>query len=187
MACGKSYVVVWIRVRASSTGQHAPPTQLIMNTVQPRHTATSLILVPSVQPPVPFLSEIAINPATLFIWPDFYAPMVAVVTGSHTYCSSGALSAVLPVCLFVCLSVLVSACLQVCRAHNGRFSQKGTRSYSWYAPPIRASISRPRQEHAGTCGRKMKAGRLVAASFSLPRAQEGAAPVGTLHCMQVIP
>ena len=33
----------------------------------------------------------------------------------------------------------------------------------------------------------MKAGRLVAASFSLPRAQEGATPVGTLHCMQVVP
>ena len=110
MECGKSSDVVWIRVRVSSTGQHAPPTQLIMNTVQPRLTATSLILVPSVQPPVTFLSEIPINPATLFIWPDFYAPMVAVVTGSHILFLRG------PVCrsagLFVvCLSVCPCVCL----------------------------------------------------------------------------
>ena len=125
MACGKSYDMVSIRVRVSSTGQHTPPTQLIMNTVQPRLTATSLILVPSVQLPVTFLSEIPINPVTLFIWPDFYAPMVAVVTGSHILFLRG------PVCrsagLFVCLSILVSACLQVCRVRNGRFSQNVTR------------------------------------------------------------
>ena len=86
-------------------------------TVQPRLTATSLILVPSVQPRITFLSEIPINPATLFIWPDFYAPMVAVVTGSHILFLRGPVcrSAGLFVCLFVCLSVLVSACLQVCR------------------------------------------------------------------------
>ena len=103
------------------------------------------------------------------------------------------------VCLFVGLFVFflcVSLCLPVSKSAvrttvglakcNAVFLAI-LRSYSSYAPPIRASISRPRQEHAGTCGRKMKAGRWVAASFSLPRAQEGAAPVGTLHCMQVIP
>ena len=194
MACGKSNEVVWIRVRVSSTGQRAPPTQLIMNTVQPRLTATSLILVPSVQPPVTFLSEIPINPATSFIWPDFYAPIMAVVTGSQILFLRGPVcrSAGLFVCLFLCLSLCLPVSKSAVCAMVGLAKKDCVLSYPAflfviYAPPIRASISRLRQEHAGTCGRKMKAGCWVAASFSLPRAQEGAAPVGTLHCMQVIP